>query len=412
MGVIRTYTGKLFDPLKAQASDIEIEDIAHALSLMCRANGHIRHFYSVGQHSINCMKEAEKRGYSKRVQLGSLLHDASEAFLSDITRPVKEALPAYLDIEAPLQNLIWNKWLETPLAKTETDQIFEIDDAMLYHEFVNLADYRLWDKEPELVSTPDFFCRDYSLTEQEFLRLFHRLIGDKTEYFTVGIDWMSPCWIAVELTGKSLNMRCFQNIEQICSTYASADEILIDIPIGLPENAEQAKQRPDQPARDYLKGTRKSTVFNVPYRQIVYADSYEEAKELGLQRISRQSDGIRPMIRQVDEYLQEHPQWKNRLRESHPEVAFQALNHGIGLASKHKPEGIEERCQILEKNGLNIRSLLSQVSKKQQEDVLDAASLALTGQLGRQNKFKTLPEHPYCDSRGLKMQIVYLEDET
>jgi 5'-deoxynucleotidase YfbR-like HD superfamily hydrolase len=72
------------DPRCASLDQIDERDIAHALSLVCRANGHFPHFFSVAQHSINCMKEAAARGYSTRVQLGCLLHDGSEAYLSDI----------------------------------------------------------------------------------------------------------------------------------------------------------------------------------------------------------------------------------------------------------------------------------------------------------------------------------------
>ena len=111
MSRIKTYTGIMVDPKNASADEICINDIAHALSMLCRANGHFPHFYSVGQHSINCAKEAEARGYSRRVQLGCLLHDASEAYLSDITRPVKPYLVGYLDIEASLQKVIFDKWI-------------------------------------------------------------------------------------------------------------------------------------------------------------------------------------------------------------------------------------------------------------------------------------------------------------
>ena len=99
MGCIKTYTGIMFDPLNPNADLINIADIAHALSMLCRANGHFKSFYSVGQHSINCMNEARTRNYSQRVQLACLLHDASEAYLSDITRPVKAELPRYREIE-------------------------------------------------------------------------------------------------------------------------------------------------------------------------------------------------------------------------------------------------------------------------------------------------------------------------
>ena len=169
MSCIKTYTGIMFDPIQPDADLICLEDIAHALSMLCRANGHFRTFYSVGQHSINCMEEAKARGYSVRVQLGCLLHDASEAYLSDVTRPVKHCMPKYLEIEAPLQEAIWNQFLDKPLTKEETAQVFEIDDAMLYHEFVVLMDTRLVDREPQLLSKPVFTFGGFENTEQAFL---------------------------------------------------------------------------------------------------------------------------------------------------------------------------------------------------------------------------------------------------
>ena len=68
-----------------------------------------------------------------RVQLACLLHDASEAYLSDVTRPVKRELPKYLEIEEPLQEAIWQKYLGSALTEEENSQVFRIDDAMLYH---------------------------------------------------------------------------------------------------------------------------------------------------------------------------------------------------------------------------------------------------------------------------------------
>jgi hypothetical protein len=96
---IITFSKQKFSPLQAKAEEIDIIDIAHALSLLCRANGHIRHFYSVAQHSLNCAMEAKARGLSEEIQLACLLHDASEAYISDITRPIKRSLPQYLEFE-------------------------------------------------------------------------------------------------------------------------------------------------------------------------------------------------------------------------------------------------------------------------------------------------------------------------
>ena len=95
---ILTYSKIRFAPLSPREADIKLLDIAHSLSLLCRANGHFPEFFSVAQHCINCEREARARGYSKKVRLACLLHDASEAFISDVTRPVKKNLLEYTAI--------------------------------------------------------------------------------------------------------------------------------------------------------------------------------------------------------------------------------------------------------------------------------------------------------------------------
>ena len=72
---ITTYTGKHFKPTDPNPELIDIPDIAHALSLICRGNGHVKTFWSVGQHCICCAKEAAARGLSDRMVLACLLHD-------------------------------------------------------------------------------------------------------------------------------------------------------------------------------------------------------------------------------------------------------------------------------------------------------------------------------------------------
>ena len=176
MSEIMTYTKKMFDPLRPKPELIDIQDIAHALSMLCRANGHFKSFYSVGQHCINCAREAEARGYSERLQLACLLHDASEAYLSDITRPVKAELPKYKEIEEPLQEMLWNMWLETPLTDGEKEQVFEIDDAILLHEFLHLMDAKIAEEIPEIYSKPEFSFTGFAQCAQEFLQLFYALV--------------------------------------------------------------------------------------------------------------------------------------------------------------------------------------------------------------------------------------------
>ena len=172
MSEIMTRSHKMFDPLHPDAALIDIVDIAHALSMLCRANGYFKTFYSVGQHCINCAREAKARGYSELVQLACLLHDASEAYLSDVTRPVKAELPRYLEIEKPLQDCIWAKFLDRPLSSVEYDQVFEIDDAILAHEFINLMDASIIDPTPAICSRPEFAFTGFERCRQDFLDLF------------------------------------------------------------------------------------------------------------------------------------------------------------------------------------------------------------------------------------------------
>lgn len=175
MSNITTYYNHNFNPTTAVPDDIDIRDISHSLSLLCRAGGHIPHFYSVAQHCLNCLCEAKHRKLSTRVQLGCLLHDAGEAYLSDITRPVKQCLAEYRVFEERLQNMIFDKWIIPPLTAAEKEQIFDIDDALLYHEFATLTGKYLFEKAPPLLCTPDFSLVAFEQAEQQFLAQFYDL---------------------------------------------------------------------------------------------------------------------------------------------------------------------------------------------------------------------------------------------
>lgn len=175
MSCIKTRSGIMFDPLAPKAEEIVITDIAHSLSMLCRANGHFKHFYSVGQHCINCAREAAARGYSRRVQLACLLHDGSEAYLSDVTRPVKAEIPKYLEIEAPLQEAIWNKFLGTPLTEEENRLVFDIDDGILFCEFLALMDTPLPGLPTELASSPTIDFMGFTECKEAYLTLFEQL---------------------------------------------------------------------------------------------------------------------------------------------------------------------------------------------------------------------------------------------
>ena len=175
MSYITTGSGIHFDPMEPDKNLIEIKDIAHSLSLMCRANGHFREFYSVAQHSLACALEAEYRGYSERVIMGCLLHDASEAYLSDITRPVKAYLDFYMEVEDRLQDVIWKKYMGSCPDAEERKQIFEIDDQMLSMEFHQLMPEDVNDDYRHLERKLSCIYEDPGLVEKEYLDMFDRL---------------------------------------------------------------------------------------------------------------------------------------------------------------------------------------------------------------------------------------------
>lgn len=401
-----SYTKKSLNPLDPTPQSIDIVDIAHALSLLCRANGHFPYFYSVAQHSINCMNEAKARGYSSRVQLGCLLHDASEAYISDIIRPVKAHLEKYLDIEKRLQESILEKWIPDPFTEEERKQISDVDDTLLFFEFLVLMEQRLNVNEPPLCSKPEFSFVPHREIEQKFILAFERLTRERPTC-SVGVDWMHGQWIAAELRDKTASLRLFDGIDELCKAYENLPHVLIDVPIGLPESSEEAERRPDKAARAFLKvAARKSSVFPVPFRQLIYENDKKEIWHLSQQLGAKTTAfgiGIFPCIRQVDRFLAKNPDWNDRLIESHPECAFQSLNKKRGLQhSKHTEEGISERIAILTSFVSNIENLITSVQKNQREDLLDALCLAVTSGL----PFAPVNETVYRDSKGLPMQIV------
>lgn len=126
---ITTYTGKRFFHLNPQPEQICIEDIAHALSQICRWTGHTKYHYSVAQHSIYVSYLAPPEDALK-----GLLHDASEAYLGDMNRPLKhytEAGRIYGEIEEMVENAIFAKFGLTPGL---SDAVKTADNQMLYTE--------------------------------------------------------------------------------------------------------------------------------------------------------------------------------------------------------------------------------------------------------------------------------------
>lgn len=139
---IETYSGTMFDILDPRPEQFTIEDIAHSLSMLCRFTGHVKYFYSVGQHSWlgSYIVPANNA-------LEFLLHDASEAFIGDMNRPLKHltaAGPAYQEIEERVMRVIREKF---HLPEVQSEAIHQVDNQMLYAEKEQLMGNGVWTKQ-------------------------------------------------------------------------------------------------------------------------------------------------------------------------------------------------------------------------------------------------------------------------
>lgn len=141
---IETVSGIRFYFLEPQPDQIKITDIAHALSNNCRFVGQCRKFYSVAEHSWHVARMLD--GCSLSVQLSGLLHDASEAYITDVASPVKQYMPEYVKMEDVIMEAVANKYgFEYPLHPA----VKQCDLAMLSNEAHHLLvsqgnDWDMW----------------------------------------------------------------------------------------------------------------------------------------------------------------------------------------------------------------------------------------------------------------------------
>lgn len=141
---IQTYSIGQFWPLDPRAEEVRICDIGHALSMLCRFTGHVHEFYSVAEHSVRVSIEAERRAVDaglpqeaiRHIAQWGLLHDASEAYLVDLARPVKRvpAMQPYREAEAKLMGVIAERFGLTPGGHVEPPLVKEVDMVLCYTE--------------------------------------------------------------------------------------------------------------------------------------------------------------------------------------------------------------------------------------------------------------------------------------
>ena len=104
--------------------------------------------------------------------MACLMHDASEAYLSDITRPVKGNLPEYRRIEKVLQDAIYAKYIPGGLSEREALIVKRIDDTCLYYEFEHFMGEKLFETAPQILRLPEYKVRPFREVEEAFLEMF------------------------------------------------------------------------------------------------------------------------------------------------------------------------------------------------------------------------------------------------
>lgn len=114
---MQTYSGRAFYPVDPHPDDVDPADIAHALSMICRFGGHCRRFFSVAEHCV-LMSQA----VSPEHALEALLHDAAEAYVNDLVRPLKYALPDYRALEDRVDAAIRTRFMLTGARPAEVKE--------------------------------------------------------------------------------------------------------------------------------------------------------------------------------------------------------------------------------------------------------------------------------------------------
>jgi len=173
---ITTFTGKLVDVFDLRPEDVCIEDIAHALSQINRYGGHTAFPYSVGQHSTIMARELEYRRASNDICRQALLHDAAEAYISDLPQPIKREIPRFTEIEGVAWDAIC-KALD--IEQVVHPLVYTLDKEMVYHEakFLFLKRDPIWENELNAMATtftPHIQWQASGTTERNFLALWNR----------------------------------------------------------------------------------------------------------------------------------------------------------------------------------------------------------------------------------------------
>jgi predicted RNase H-like nuclease len=247
---------------------------------------------------------------------------------------------------------------------------------------------------------------------------------------TVGVDGCKAGWIAVRRDpGAQPSVAVFPSFLALLDALPADAIIVVDMPIGLPDFSRKSGRGPEALVRPLL-GARQSSVFAIPSRKALYAQTdgvttaeawyaaHRQASEVAKatsdppRGVSIQAFGIFAKIREIDGLLIARPELRHRVFESHPEVAFCRLNgdQAMRLPKKIKgavnPAGMAERKALLGRHGYD-QGFLDRTPPRgaAADDFLDAAAMMLIAGRIASGEARPSPDPPLVDRFGIPVAI-------
>jgi len=233
---------------------------------------------------------------------------------------------------------------------------------------------------------------------------------------TAGIDGCKLGWILVSFDEGQEHYEVLTDQEELEAVLGDYDRVFVDMPIGLQED--EYTRSCDLELRKLLGSEYSSSVFSPPIRPALYAPTYAEANltsfEYTEKKLTLQSWNITPKIKMLDELLQKHEAWGDKVLESHPEWLFQKLNGGMIFQKKNLKKGIRHRLELLiqenEWAGEFFRVIKEEYRRVDvgEDDIVDAMVLAYYANQSVERGLRTIPQEVPKDAQGLPMAIHYV----
>jgi predicted RNase H-like nuclease len=241
----------------------------------------------------------------------------------------------------------------------------------------------------------------------------------KNDCWLAGVDGCHAGWVAafVRPGGEEVRVRVVPRFVDVTSAPEAPNIIAVDIPIGLPDRIVPGGRGPEAAVRPLLKD-RQSSVFSVPSRAAIYAETFGEACRIGLKtsqpprKISKQLFMIAPRIREVDSLLRKNPALAPRVFEVHPEVAFWRLNGNRALDEPKKIKGVPYGPGLVLRRELLIEAGFPRAcveaappSGARVDDLFDALACAAIARRIFAGTAEPFPPAPPSDAFGLRIAI-------